>query len=213
MIARVRRWAFRLAGAGLLAAILSVAVVPNWVLPPLARFFDVSEPPRPVDFVLVLNGDPETRPFAAAALYRATYARGVLLTRQQLKLESAAVQDGEMPSELEITRRVLHSRGVPYEAIEILPGEPITSTADEAQALAAFLQSRPAVTVAVVTNSFHTRRARLVFDRALDERAGQVSFVGVPREGVTEDAWWRTAHGCNIYVSEYAKLPYYWVRH
>jgi len=35
------------------------------VLPPLARFLDVSQTPRATDYVLVLNGDPETRPFAA----------------------------------------------------------------------------------------------------------------------------------------------------
>jgi uncharacterized SAM-binding protein YcdF (DUF218 family) len=208
----VRRWLLRGACLALLAGVLVVVLAPGWVLPPVARFLDVAEAPRPVDYVLVLNGDPEARPFAAAALVNADYTRHVLLTRQQLALESASVQDGAAPSELEITRRVLRLRGVPEDAIEVLPGE-TGGTADEARALAAFLEAHPDATAAVVTNSFHTRRARLVFNRALGPRAGQVYFVGVPREGVEEASWWRTPHGCTVYLSEYAKLPYYWLRY
>jgi uncharacterized SAM-binding protein YcdF (DUF218 family) len=207
-----RRRLLRLTCLAIVACMLTVAIAPGVVLPPLARFLDVSEAVRPVDYVLVLNGDPETRPFAAAALVNANYAHCVLLTRQELTLESASVQDGETPSELEITRRVLRRRGVPDDAIEVLPGE-IGGTADEARALAAFLEGEPDAKVAVVTNSFHTRRARLVFNRALGARAGQVYFVGVPREGAEEASWWRTPHGCTVYLSEYAKLPYYWLRY
>ncbi len=202
----------RLACLAMVACLLTVAVAPGAVLPPVARLLDVSEAPRPVDYVLVLNGDPETRPFAAAALVNANYAHRVLLTRQELTLESASVQVGDAPSELEIARRVLRERGVTQDAIEVLPGE-IAGTADEARALAAFLEEQPNATVAVVTNSFHTRRARLVFNRALGARAGQVYFVGVPREGAEEGSWWRTPHGCTVYLSEYAKLPYYWLRY
>jgi hypothetical protein len=38
--------------------LLLVVLVPQVMLPPVARFLDVSEPPAAVDYVLVLNGDP-----------------------------------------------------------------------------------------------------------------------------------------------------------
>ena len=93
-----------------------------------------------------------------------------------------------------------------------LPGE-ITSTADEARELAAFLKEHKDATVAVVTSAFHTRRARMVFHKLLGDNAGRVSFVGIPCDGVDEDSWWRTPHGCAVYLSEYCKFPYYWLRY
>ena len=86
------RWVARLTVLTLLAGLTLVWAAPGRVLPPVAQFLDVSEPPRPVDHVLVLNGDPNTRPFAAAALVKAGLAREVLLTRQRLALESSTVQ-------------------------------------------------------------------------------------------------------------------------
>jgi uncharacterized SAM-binding protein YcdF (DUF218 family) len=213
MIRRFRRWALRLTCLVLLAGLLLVWFAPGWVLPPLAHFLDVSQSPQPTDYVLVLNGDPETRPFAAAALVRAGLAREVLLTRQRLALESETVQEGVMLSELEITRQVLRHRGVPEESIRILSRGEITSTADEARELASFLATCPQATVTVVTNGFHTRRARMVFRRMLGQYAGQVFFVGVPREGINVDLWWQTSHGCGVYLTEYPKLAYYWLRH
>jgi uncharacterized SAM-binding protein YcdF (DUF218 family) len=165
-----------------------------------------------VDYVLVLNGDPNARPFAAAALVKAGLAREVLLTPQQLTLESSAVQDDLILSELDLTKCVLRARGLPPEAIRVLPRE-ITSTYDEARALAEFLDGRPDATVTVVTNSFHTRRARWVFRHVLGERAARLVFVGVPRDGVDDATWWRTDHGCVVYLTEYSKFLYYWARH
>ncbi len=208
----MRRWFKRLACLALVVGVLLVCLAPQWILPSAARFLDVSEKFRRVDYILVLNGDPEARPFAAAALVKAGLAKNVLLARQRLALESASVQQGAMLSELEITRRVLEIRGVSKQAIQVLPGE-ITSTADEARVLTAFLETRPAATVAVVTNAFHTRRARMVFRRFLGENVARVSFVGIPRDGADPVSWWRNAHGCSIYLSEYCKLFYYWLRY
>jgi uncharacterized SAM-binding protein YcdF (DUF218 family) len=206
------RWLKRGICLAVLAGLLAVWLVPELVLPPVARFLDISEPPRAVDYVLVLNGGPNTRPFAAAALIRAGLAREVLLTQQPLSLESLGVQQGITLSELEINKRVLKARDIADERVRILPGE-ITSTADEARELAAFLQAHPGATAAVVTNSFHTRRCRMVFDRILGENAMRISFVGVPQDDIEEDSWWRTAQGCTTYVAEYCKLPYHWLRY
>ncbi len=78
------RWLRRLLCLLVLVTVLLVWLRPGWVLPPLARYLDVSQPPRATDYVLILNGDPETRPFAAAALVRAGLVKEVLLTRQRL---------------------------------------------------------------------------------------------------------------------------------
>ncbi len=129
-----------------------------------------------------------------------------------MSIEPAAAQMGAIPTEFEVTKRVLVARGVPDAAIRILSGE-IASTADEAAALMPLLKAEQDARVAVVTNDFHTRRSRLVFRRVLGERGAQLSFVGVPRAGAPQDAWWETPNGCVVYTSEYAKLGYYWLRY
>jgi uncharacterized SAM-binding protein YcdF (DUF218 family) len=210
-VKRIMRRGAAIALVALLVLIAVVWLAPQWVLPPLAAFLDISEPPTRTDYVLVLNGDPETRPFAAAALVRAGLADEILLPRQDITLESASVQDGAIPSEIEITQRILRVRGVADEKVHVLPGK-IGNTWGEAQVLADFLDEHPGASVTVVTNGFHTRRARGIFRRVLGDRAGDLHFLGVPRDGVDAETWWRTRRGCVVYGSEYAKLLYYQVR-
>jgi uncharacterized SAM-binding protein YcdF (DUF218 family) len=104
-----------------------------------------------------------------------------------------------------LVRRVLLARGVPASAIVVLPGE-CDSTEDEAHTLARFLEAKPDLTVAVVTNDFHTRRARLLFRRALGSNSQRVHFVAAPVDGVAADNWWRTQKGFVQYTTEYLKL-------
>jgi uncharacterized SAM-binding protein YcdF (DUF218 family) len=210
---RIFRWGRQLVGLACIVGLALVLMAPGRVLPPVAEFLNVSEPPRATDCVLVLNGDPNTRPFAAAALVNAGLAREVLLTTQRLALESGAVRDGALPSELVLTKRILQVRGVPGEAVRVLQGGEIDNTYDEARVLNEFLDAHPDVRVAVVTNSFHTRRARWVFRRVLGEKASRVYFVGVPRDRVAEQTWWRTKEGCMVYLIEYGKFLYYRLRY
>jgi uncharacterized SAM-binding protein YcdF (DUF218 family) len=97
---------------------------------------------------------------------------------------------------------------VPEETIILLPGA-AASTADEARALAEFLDAHPGGSVAVVTSAYHTRRARLIFGRALGERAGAVRFVGAPSDGFGATDWWRTEQGLSTYGTEYVKLGFH----
>ena len=104
-----------------------------------ASWLDVGERPRKADYVMVLNGGEDSRPFAAAALVKAHWARRALVAETA---PSPEVIDGIVPPYHEINRRVLLKRGVPAADVTILPGAAAT-TYDEAVALAAFLQ-RPA---------------------------------------------------------------------
>lgn len=212
---RLRRILKRfLAFCGIALLVLAIAawLMPERILTPLAVYLDISESPRAVDYVLILNGDPDTRPFAAAALYKAGLAKEVLLTHQQLALESSNVQEGATLSEFELTRQVLLHRGVPESAIRVLPGE-ISNSFDELQTLARFLENQPEARVAVVTNYFHTRRSRWALSRVLGDRAESVCFVGVPRDGVDDKVWWRSKRGCAMYLTEYPKFLYYVIRY
>src|SRR5205823_5092536 len=121
-----------------------------------------------------------------------------------------AVEDGLVPSELDVTCRVLRARGVPDEAIVVLPGA-CDSTFDEARLLAQFLEGDSPRTVAVVTTNYHTRRARRVFARVLGEQAARVRFVAPATGGFDDTNWWRSEAGFVAYANEYVKLAYYFL--
>jgi uncharacterized SAM-binding protein YcdF (DUF218 family) len=138
----------------------------------------------------------------AAALIKAGWAKQALLPTVRLSPEA---EQGVVLSEQETTTRVLKARGVPADAIRPLPGE-CASTADEAAALARFLDAEPAARVMIVTHTYHTRRARSIFRAALGERAERVHFLAAPTDGFSADDWWQSEEGFGCYANEYVKL-------
>jgi uncharacterized SAM-binding protein YcdF (DUF218 family) len=189
-----------------LVALIAVLVIAfltrSWWLPPVGRFLDVSQPPARVDAVMVLGGGTTTRPFVAAALVKAGLAKRVLLPTVKPPYKAA---EGFGVPEQETSKKVLLARGVTAGQIVLLPGE-CNSTEDEANALARFLETQPGLRVAVVTNNFHTRRARLLFARILGSRIDQVTFVAAPTDGFDADTWWQCEEGVVTYTTEYMKL-------
>jgi uncharacterized SAM-binding protein YcdF (DUF218 family) len=207
-----RRWGRRL---GLLlvvfvAGLLGLYASRGWVLPALARFLDVSEPAQATDYIMVMGGDAETRPFAAAAFLHAGLARKALLGRIMPSVDS---QEGLVATEQELIRAVLVREGTAPDAIQVLPGPQCRSTFDEARALADFLAAEPQSTVTVVTSAYHTRRVRMIFRKVLGEKAARVHFLGAPGDGYTEDNWWCFEGGFLCYLNEYFKLAFYLVRY
>jgi uncharacterized SAM-binding protein YcdF (DUF218 family) len=198
------RWLRRLIVLATLVLVLYLAR--GWILSRAGRFLDIGEPPRRTDYVLILGGESSTRPFVAAALLRAGLARRALVPTVKMSPEAA---DGLWPAEHVLIRRILLARGIRADDILVLPGE-CDSTIDEAHALARFLDSEPEATVTVVTNDFHTRRARMLFRRVLKKtRENRVFFVAAPLDGVKTENWWRSERGFVVYINEYLKLIRY----
>ncbi len=204
---RRARWLRRLGIAVLLVAGLYLARL--WWLPAAGRWLDVGEPPVVTDYCLVLSGAYETRPFAAAALYRRGYVR------RQIWLTHVADDNGSplpgMSANAAVTK-LLVSLGVPRSQIAVLEGT-CNTTFDEAQALARRLDAEPQATVTVVTSNYHTRRSRWVFRHVLGQRAEQLRFFSVPTDNFTAECWWQVEEGFSTYPKEYLKLVFYWFRY
>ena len=175
----------------------------------MARWLDVGQRPRQSEYLMLLNGDNNTRPFAAAVLVKSGFARHVLLT--EVAPSPYATELNVAPPH-EVLRRVLLERGVPTADVTILPVV-ATTTYDEAGALAAFLKDRPKTRVLVITSDYHTRRSRWAFVRALGERADQLSFFSAPTDALQVDHWWRDEAAFVAITSEYFKLVFYVVRY
>lgn len=203
---RRRTWSRRLGIALACVLALGTLLYANRVrlLTGAARFLDVGDVPGPVDYVLVLGGGSESRPFVAAALLRTGLARKALVPTIRAAPET---ETGVHPTEHDLIQKVLRCRGVSADRIQLLPGE-CDSTIDEARSLARFLEGAPGATVAVVTHTYHTRRTRLVFRRQLGECGAQVRFLAAPTDDFDETNWWLSETGFQTYLTEYTKLAY-----
>ncbi|HJN09210.1 MAG TPA: ElyC/SanA/YdcF family protein [Pirellulaceae bacterium] len=179
------------------------------LLPPLADWLDVGISPTRADYIMVLPGHSETRPFVAASWVRLGLADQVLLPRTR---SSGDIEDGIIPPTHEIEAAVMECCGLHKEQVVILPGES-ASTFDDAQALAAFIAGQPEARVAIVTSGFHTRRARWVFRQRIPELMDRIQFVSAPNPGFHAKRWWRTPRGLDTVCSEYLKLLFYWCKY
>src|ERR1700749_1602155 len=83
----------------------------------IAGWWAVSDALARADAIVVLGGDIDVRPFAAAALYKQGYAAKILLSNIQ---SGKAERLGLIPSSTELNRDVLQKLGVPEAAIVII---------------------------------------------------------------------------------------------
>jgi uncharacterized SAM-binding protein YcdF (DUF218 family) len=202
----MRRMLAVLAVAACLAASLALAWMGRgWLLPRAARWLNVGRSPKRCDYVLVLPGGEETRPFAAAALVKTGLSGQVLVPRTR---SSPDVDEGIRRPAHEIIREVLLHEGVAPTDIELI-GQDSASTYTDALALAEFLRTRNHTSVTVVTNQYHTRRASWVLRQVLGDRAADIQMVAVPVDGFDEDTWWQTREGTLTYAAEFTKLAAY----
>jgi uncharacterized SAM-binding protein YcdF (DUF218 family) len=178
-----------------------------YTLPWVGAWLDVGQRPQPTDYVMVLNGERETRPFAAADLYQRGLAKHILITSTRVKKRRTA-----RPVPHEAVRSILIRCGVDESAIEFIDSR-CSSTFDEAETLKQFLSSRPGVTVSVITNEFHTRRARWAFRNVLGPQMSEVRFVSARTDHFNPSNWWKHEEGFVWYLSEFLKFSFYWFRY
>lgn len=200
----------RRAGAALFALLLlalAAYALRAPILTGVARLLTVRDPVSRADLVLVLGGEVNTRPFHAAGLYRRGVAPRVVLVRER---SGPAVREGLYPSRTDVAVRILRRGGVPAGAIVVLePPGGASSTREEARALREYLRSSGGRRVAVVTNAYHTRRARLAVRRATSDLRVEILMSPAPAWGFTESDWWRSEDGLLAYFGEFVKLAVY----
>lgn len=171
-----------------------------------ARWLDVGERARPVDYLVVMPGDEKTRPFAAAAFYRAGLAGEFVIPTPARRPEQV---DGILPETAEVIRRVLIARGVPENRIHLLEGAS-DKTMDDARLVARFLKEFPDSRMGVITSDYHTRRTRFVFQKVFPDRLQRLSVFSVPSEQFEMAHWWKSSRGTRVILSEFLKLGLYW---
>ncbi|MGC9944228.1 MAG: YdcF family protein [Verrucomicrobiota bacterium] len=208
---RWRRWVGRGFWCLTIGGLLIAAAYFNRtsLLTDAAKVWVVNDPVAKADAIVVLGGGVDTRPFTAAKLYRAGVAPLILYMNVRL---SPAEKLGIVLPEGEETRRILLSSSVPAGAMLAI-GTNVASTYDESLAVRSWGLSRSAKSIVIVTDVFHTRRARWVFEKQLRGTGLQVFIQGATTLDYGTTNWWQHEQGVIDFQNEVIKYFYYRLVH
>ena len=173
-------------------------------LPLIGGYLIVADPLRPADAVVPLGGGERGRVTQAAALYRQGYAGWLVTTDSELDLP------GVRDTWADLVRREAIWQGTPDERIVAAPGI-VKTTYAEAQAVRRLALARGWRSLIVVTDPYHTRRARMIFRDVFRDTG--VLLIVRPAEDTRyrADAWWRSEDGQRETWTEYLKTLLYGV--
>jgi uncharacterized SAM-binding protein YcdF (DUF218 family) len=204
---RSLRWRIVLAVAVLIVGLAWLQREP--ILRQIGTWWVVSDEPVKADAIVVLGGDFDVRPFAAAELYKRKLAATILLSNV---LMGKAERLGLIPSHTELNREVLLRLDVPASAI-LTFGENLLSTQQEAAAVRQWALQSQAKRVIVPTELLATRRTRWIFERELEPIGVQVVVSAYPADRYKLDNWWRDRTGVVDFNNEVLKYLYYRIRY
>lgn len=198
---RPAMWVF----VGCAALVLCAYTFRAPLLTGMAKAWVVNEPVTRADAIVIPGGGVEDRPFAAAKLFHEGVAPRILYMNVQLDPAEAL---GIIPPEGEQTRRILSSNNVPESAMTAI-GTNVTSTYDESRAVRAWVRKTGAKSVVIVTDLFHTRRARWIFRKELRGTGTAVHAMAVDPVRYRINNWWQHEEGVIAFQNEIIKYLYY----
>jgi uncharacterized SAM-binding protein YcdF (DUF218 family) len=197
----------RLQAAAIVVAIVAVALISHrlW-LPAIGRFLVVNDPLQRSDAIIVLGGGGRHRMAAGAELFHLGYAPWLIVTNSPLNMPGIRVEYAEL------MRNEALWQGVPDESILTAPGT-VRTTFQEAQAVRQLAEGRGLRSLIVVTDPFHTRRARRAFREAFAGSA--IAIWAHPADGGWYDAesWWQSQDTLRETWTEYLKWVLYLFGH
>ena len=179
------------------------------ILTSAARWWVVESPDLHADAIMVPGGGMDSRPFAAADLYRKHLAPRVLIPHNP---ESQVERSGFIPTNAELTRRLLVRGGVPNEAIEVI-GTDVQSTRDEIVASLGWALKNHAKRIVVATDLFHTRRMYSFGNHLMNPEGVELQVTPIRNRHYAETNWWTREEGLIAFQNEIVKSVFYRVHH
>lgn len=210
---RRRRKAVLILGAVVAAAALVFAVTWRyWLTLPAAILVQDDAPFGAVDAIVPLMGDRSgQRADRVMDLWNAAVAPRVVIVPEEPQPFSFM---GLEPTGDAVHATLLKARGIPSEAIVLVPECIAASTRDEAMCLRAWIETAaPAVRhVVIVTSWYHTKRARWLFRRVLEPIGVHVAVAAAASPRSRPESWWSEESSLIAVYNEYLKWSYWLVR-
>ncbi len=175
------------------------------ILRGMGNYLIAEDPPTKAELVFVLGGNSYDRGRKAAALYKEKKAERIVCLGANVPSVLQAL--GIDSSEGHISASIADQRGVPEEAIRVL--EKGTSTMGEAIASLRYCRKNGIDSAIVLSDKFHLRRVRYVFEPLFKDSDTELHYRGTPSSLYDESHWWRSEAGMIMVNNEYMKLLYY----
>jgi hypothetical protein len=180
------------------------------VLRYIADAWVVSDAISPAAAAVVLGGDLDVRPFAAASLYKQGLVKQILIS--QVNDKYPAVTIGVVPRHTDAGFQILLKLGVPAGAIETF-GTENTNTKDEAFALSAWAVVHHPAALIIPMDIFGARRVRWIFDRAFSGQQVRIEVPSYDSPDYSTKNWWHDDKAIVAFQNEVIKYLYYRVKY
>ena len=172
-----------------------------------ARLFSVQTATKGADALVCLSGGKITRVPETLRLWNQGYAPSIYLTdAKKYNREFSKLEMSDLEFAREVARRM--ELNATWETIPSV-GDGATSTFDEAEDVLAYGKGKGWKRIIIVTDEFHTRRARYAFEKIFDDSGIEVEVGGAPNEVFSDDDWWQSDSGISCYFLETIKFPVY----
>jgi len=207
-IARLKWLFFALA---LLYVLVSAYHVP--ILTSVGRYLVVEQPPVKSDLLVCLPGGNVERGLATADLYNRGFAPRVFVGRELIP-EGYDILKGRgvsYPESRDLMIQMLKALGVPESAI-LTSDTPSGSTVMEATIVSGVVKKNGYRSLILVTSPTHSRRAWLVFRKAMEKDGVRVLMVPSSYSKFKAEAWWQDRKYAKEVLLEYQKLTYYFFK-
>lgn len=176
------------------------------LLESMGDYLIVSDSVEKADLIAAVSG-PEYRIVYAAELYRKGLGATLFYT--------GGFSEKDQRVEADWSEYLATTQGVPKEAIAT-DGSTVVSTYQEAERLKAYIDAHPEKNIKniiVVTDPYHTRRARWAYQRVMGKGITvQMAMVPFAQTGYTKQ-WWAQSVSTKMVLTEYFKSAFYILRY
>lgn len=192
----------------ILAPLLLLGII---VLRGLGAFLVYEDPLEKADGIMILGGTMYERQLEAVDLYKDDWAPRLFMLREvsdwgEVELVKRGVK---YLSVVDAQVDVMERLGVPRDRITIL--DRANSTAQEAVILRDVAGREKLSKVIIVTSKQHTRRARLVINRRMQEIGVKVIVRASRYDRANVDRWWTERSTLRFTLFETQRLFGYWI--
>jgi len=162
------------------------------------------------DVIFVLGGSSFDRGNAAAELYKAGYASKIVCLGKNIPFVFKAIDKNY--SEAKVSKiNIVRNNNVKKRDVDLL--EIGTSTKEESEAIAKYCAEKKLKRVILISDKFHTRRIRGIFEPLFDELETDLIIHGTSSTRYDEAEWWKKEEGLIMVNNEYVKLIYYGLKY
>lgn len=180
-------------------------------LPRLGAWLVDEDPLQKADAIIVLGGTMYDRPLEAVDVHKAGWAPRIYLFREVADFGETQLMARGIPylRAIDIQIDVLRRLGVDPQAIHVL--NEAGSTAEEATQVFELASRERFARLIIITSKQHTRRARLVMTRRLDDLGVQVIMRASRYDQSDVNRWWASRSTLRFTLFETQRLFGYWI--